>query len=114
MATNGESAARWLQEQGAQASPERLGQIRDNLAKKLEELDAEHPEYPGLLEALDVMDNYIAGVQPSTSANEAETPALDLSPLVADAPTAAPISADERRARFARLLSEGRLPPEID
>lgn len=122
MATNGESAARWLLEQGDKTSPERLQQIRDNLANKLEPLDESATEYGDLLDALDVMDNHLARMAqgipaaPTESVEnpDSEAPQLDSSPLIANDATTAFISAEERRAKFAQLLKAGRLPPEID
>ena len=94
MATNGSSARQWLAEHGQSASPEELQRIRNAIATKLDRLPEEHPEEDGLLEALDVMDEWQeARNTPSIQASsplDSDRPALvlDTSPLTPDIPPA--------------------------
>ncbi|MGY0218875.1 hypothetical protein ACWJJH_16025 [Endozoicomonadaceae bacterium StTr2] len=112
MATNGESARRWLAENGQTSTPERLAQIRQNIAKRLAALpDDEEEEARGLLEALDVMDAYMTAATPEASAAD-DAVALDYSPLIptGDEETAPTLSPEEKRAKFQQLLSQTRQP----
>ncbi|WP_419831409.1 hypothetical protein [Endozoicomonas atrinae] len=109
MATNGESARKWLEENREQISEERIIQIRSNLLKKINQMaDAdnlnESDEHQGLLEALDVMD---AWLQERAAPQEvtAETSMLDYSPLIQEPSEAAPqLTQEEKLRRFQNLL----------
>ncbi|WP_422133045.1 hypothetical protein [Endozoicomonas sp. ALD040] len=110
MATNGESAKRWLEENQDKVSVERIRQIRDNISNKLQDLDESDEAYPGLLEALDVMDNHLLQQEGDTPAPESESASLDLGPLVpqSDLPTPQ-LSAQEKKLKFQQLLKTGKV-----
>ena len=63
MATNGESARKWLAEQGDQVTVARVQQIKNSLQSKIEQMDQAETDgsetYRGLLEALDVVDAWL-------------------------------------------------------
>ncbi|WP_257263780.1 hypothetical protein [Endozoicomonas sp. ONNA2] len=109
MATNGESARQWLEQNREQVSEERILQIRNNLVKKIDQMvDADNmnvsDEHQGLLEALDVMD---AWLQERASPRETatETSALDYSPLIQEPSETAPkLTQEEKQRRFQNLL----------
>ena len=115
MATNGESAANWLKAHGESAPLERLQQIRDNIAAKLEDNAQTDEQHLGLLEALDVMDTYIMGKETMTRPVDELLAAPDLSPLCGSDVAASPVlSDDEKKKRFVELLKTGSLPPVIN
>ncbi|WP_257285303.1 hypothetical protein [Endozoicomonas sp. SESOKO1] len=111
MATNGESARKWLEQNREQISEERILQIRSNLVKKINQIsDAdnlnESDEHQGLLEALDVMD---AWLQERAKPEEtlAEASALDYSPLIQEPSEPAPqLTREEKLRRFQNLLKD--------
>jgi len=100
MATNGESAAQWLSEHGETTPVERLQQIRDNIAAKLEDDIRDDEQHVGLLEALDVMDSYIINKEALSTGDNSD----------AASPT---LPEEERKKRFSELLKIGKLPPVI-
>ncbi|WP_163369874.1 hypothetical protein [Endozoicomonas acroporae] len=109
MATNGESARQWLEQNREQISEERILQIRSNLVKKINQLaDAEDltvsDEHQGLLEALDVMDAWLQErATPQETAAEAST--LDYSPLIQEPSETVPqLTQEEKLRRFQNLL----------
>ena len=114
MATNGASARQWLAENGSKASKEQLLKIRSAITAKLKAITEDNPDENGLLEALDVMDNFLEGQQISAtsvtdvnlSTDRDSTPALDTSPLTPNIPMAEPLSAEEKRAKFQELLKK--------
>ena len=112
MATNGSSARQWLAENGSSASPEQLLRIRNAIANKLDQLPEGHPDEDGLLEALDVMDewqdsrNQPNPASSSLNTSDAPAPVLDTSPLTPDVAPAPQLSPDEKRTRFQELLSQ--------
>ncbi|WP_426416696.1 hypothetical protein [Aestuariirhabdus sp. LZHN29] len=113
MATNGESAAHWLEQNANQLSRQRVEQVRDNIQTKLDRLSEEAPLAPGLLEALEVLDQHLArDTAPQTSASGSPVatalPALDTSPLIPDLAPEEPLSAAEKQARFRDLLARNR------
>ncbi len=112
MATNGASARQWLADKGQQASPQELMRIRDAIASKLDNLGEDHPDEPGLLEALDVMDAFIEGdkspePEAANLSHDSSSVALDTGPLVADLPPAEALSEEEKRQRFQTILKSG-------
>ena len=107
MATNGESARKWLEEHQHKTSLKRIQQIRDNIFAKLQRLDDSDDEHDGLLEALDVMDGFIASQQQPEVAED--LPPLDYSPLVDHQADHAPqLSQKEKQQRFQKLLKKSR------
>ncbi|WP_257280018.1 hypothetical protein [Endozoicomonas sp. ISHI1] len=109
MATNGESARRWLEENQDKVSLERIRQIRDNLSNKLQAVDESDGTYPGLLEALDVMDNYLLQEEGEATAPESEPASLDLSPLIPQSDHQPPqLSEQEKKLKFQQLLKTGK------
>ena len=116
MATNGESARQWLAEKGSKASPEELLRIRTAIASKLDTIPEDHPDEAGLLEALDVMDDWMekgkvtaTAAEPlGTPVDDASAPTLDTSPLVPDLPPAEVLSKEEKQARFQALLEKAK------
>ncbi|MTI12813.1 hypothetical protein [Sansalvadorimonas verongulae] len=116
MATNGESARQWLADKGSTASPDELLRIRTAIANKLDTMPEDHPDEAGLLEALDVMDEFMekgkdaplaAAAAPLNSpSDETSAPALDTSPLIPDLPPAEELSPAEKQARFQALLKK--------
>ncbi|WP_211829085.1 hypothetical protein [Kistimonas asteriae] len=114
MATNGESAAQWLSEHGETTPVERLQQIRDNIAAKLEDDIRDDEQHVGLLEALDVMDSYIISKEALSTGDSPIDIAPDLSPLCDNSDAASPtLPEEERKKRFSELLKTGKLPPVI-
>ncbi len=114
MATNGESAAQWLSEHGETTPLERLQQIRDNIATRLEDGKLDDEQHVGLLEALDVMDSYIIAKETSTTGSNSIGIAPDLSPLYDNSADVSPIlPEEEKKKRFNELLKAGKLPPVI-
>lgn len=114
MATNGESARKWLEENQHNIPAERVQHIRDNIATKLQRLDDPDSDHNGLLEALDVMDSFLLQQQqPDTEGNSensvTEPPPLDYSPLVDHHSEAAPqLTPEEKRQRFQSLLQKAK------
>ncbi|MCL6416758.1 hypothetical protein MIB92_13945 [Aestuariirhabdus sp. Z084] len=120
MATNGESAALWLAENTSHLSRQRIEQVRNNVFQKLEVLNEDHPDAPGLLEALEVLDQHLesdaepqnmpAPPAPPSSPSDSisESAGLDLSPLIPEQSEANPLDPDEKRARFQELLAQSR------
>nr|MDT0252804.1 hypothetical protein [Endozoicomonas sp.] len=120
MATNGESARKWLEENREQVSQERVLQIRNNLIKKTDQIaEAENSdvsdegsgdEYSGLLEALDVMDSWLQEqTAPVTEETQTEPSALDYSSLIQDSVEPAPrFSQEEKLRRFQSLLKSSK------
>lgn len=111
MATNGDSARKWLEANQHKATPERIQQIRDNIVAKLQRLDDTDHEHDGLVEALDVMDAYLLQLQQPESAQESEAdlPPLDYGLLVDHHQEAVPqLNADEKQRRFQELLKKSR------
>lgn len=107
MATNGESARKWLEENQHKVSIERIQQIRDNILARLQRLDDHEDGHDGLLEALDVMDAFIASQQQPEAVEE--SPPLDYSPLVDHQAKPAPqLSQEEKQQRFQELLKKSR------
>ncbi|WP_062260426.1 hypothetical protein [Endozoicomonas arenosclerae] len=110
MATNGESARRWLEENQEKVSLERIRQIRDNISSKLQNLDESDDTYTGLLEALDVMDNHLLQEEQASPTPEPESVSLDLGPLIPQTDAEAPqLSAAEKKLKFQQLLKTGKL-----
>ncbi|KEQ18673.1 hypothetical protein [Endozoicomonas numazuensis] len=110
MATNGESARRWLEENQDKVSLERIRQIRDSISSKLQDLNESDETYPGLLEALDVMDNHLLQEDQEPPTPESEPVSLDLGPLVSHADAEAPqLTAQEKKLKFQQLLKTGKL-----
>ena len=111
MATNGESARKWLEENREQITEERIVKIRDNLEKKINQITAsDNPdgsdELPGLLEALDVMDAWLQerAIPPETATSEP-----DYSPLVQEPSEPAPqLTPEEKLRRFQHLLKSNK------
>lgn len=113
MATNGESARKWLEENREQVSEERILQIHSNLAKKINQLaDSDNmdssDEYEGLLEAMDVMDAWLQA-RATPAEEETEASELDYSPLVQEpsGPTSQ-LSREEKVLRFQSLLKSSK------
>ena len=108
MATNGESARKWLDENAELVSEQRVVQIRSNLAKKIDLLAESggdmSDEYQGLLEALDVMDDWLQ--QGGTTQEAPAQPSdLDYRGLIEEPSEPAPLlSPEEKRQRFQNLL----------
>ncbi|MCL6269444.1 hypothetical protein M3P05_05730 [Sansalvadorimonas sp. 2012CJ34-2] len=114
MATNGSSARQWLADNGKTASSEELLRIRNAIAAKLDKLPEGHPEEDGLLEALDVMDewretrNVSAPVASSLQDSDLPAPQLDTSSLTPDLPPAPKLSQEEKQTRFQKLLQKSK------
>ncbi|WP_252179185.1 hypothetical protein [Endozoicomonas sp. 4G] len=110
MATNGESARKWLKENQSKVSLERIRQIRDNISNKLQDLDESDESYSGLLEALDVMDGHLLQGEQESTAPESKSVNLDLSPLIPQSEPQAPqLSVQEKKLKFQQLLKTGKL-----
>ena len=110
MATNGESARRWLEENQDKVSLERVRQIRDNIVNRLQSLDEQDETHEGLLEALDVMDEHLLVAEQPETGNDAISAQLDSSPLVSNTTADAPhLSEDEKQKRFRQLLKTGKI-----
>lgn len=119
MTTNGESATKWLKEQGESATPERLQKIRDSIAIRLEEASLNDQQHIDLLEALDVMDSYlinkdVISKEVAVVGNSDSVSQLDLSPLCENITPRPPLlEENEKQQRFRTLLKTGNLPPVI-
>ncbi|KEI71138.1 hypothetical protein [Endozoicomonas elysicola] len=113
MATNGESARKWLEENREQITEERILQIRSNLVKKVNQMAESDnldvsDEHQGLLEALDVMDGWL---QERTVPQEIpiESSELDYSPLIQPPSEPAPqLTQEEKLRRFQNLLKSSK------
>ena len=111
MATNGESARKWLEANQHNASVERIQKIRDNIVAKLQRLDDTDTEHDGLVEALDVMDAHLIQLQQPESQSEesADLPPLDYGLLVDHRQEATPqLNQEEKQKRFQDLLKKSR------
>ena len=115
MATNGESARQWLEDNQNKISESRVKQIRDSLDQKANDLsnaeqnDSEE-EYQGVLEALDVMETFINEHYNHTPVSENEPTVLDYSPLGTNTDSEAPLlNQQEKKARFQDLLKSQKL-----
>lgn len=115
MATNGESARQWLEQNRGKVSKERILQIHENLLKKIDALNAADEaetadEHQGLLEALDVMEAYIEEQYGETPTPETPEPVeLDHSSLASEPSTDVPVLDDtEKKKRFQNLLKTGK------
>ena len=107
MATNGESARKWLEENQQKVSIERIQKIHDNIFSRLQRLDDHDDEHNGLLEALDVMNAFLASQQQPEAAED--WPPLDYSPLVNHQAEHSPqLSQKEKQQRFQQLLKKNR------
>ena len=105
MATNGASARQWLEENHNNVPADRIQQVIRSLTRKMEDLGEDHPEWEGLLEALDVLESYQPGLtSPDLHSNE-----LDTSPLIANEPAPEPLSPEEKKQRFKALLQKSDL-----
>lgn len=115
MTTNGESATNWLKEQGEATSPERLQKIRNNIASQLEESSPDDQQHIGLLEALDVMDDYLINKNATVVSNSESISLTDRLPLCDNTTSLPPplLTEDEKKQRFKTLLSTGKLPSVI-
>ena len=113
MATNGASARQWLAEHGSHKSLSEIERIRAAIAGKLETLAEDHPEQEGLLEALDVMDEWISqnsNCLTVTSDCQSEYYQLDASSLTPDVDPLEELTPEEKQARFQNLLRSSKLP----
>ena len=115
MATNGESARKWLEANQHKTSPERIRQIRDNIVAKLQRLDDTDNEHDGLVEALDVMDAHLLQLEQQgkpedhSESSSDDLPPLDYSPLVNHHQEATvQLSPEEKHRRFQELLKKMR------
>ena len=115
MATNGESARKWLEANQHKTSPERIRQIRDNIVAKLQRLDDTDNEHDGLVEALDVMDAHLLHQEQQgkpedhSGSSSDDLPPLDYSPLVNHHQEATvQLSPEEKHRRFQELLKKNR------
>ena len=114
MATNGESAKKWLADNQQKISEPRVKQIRDSLEKKVNDLsntdqDDLDDEYQGVLEALEVMDAFIRENYHPIPVPEENNIDLDSSSLTSDAPANAPVlNHQEKQARFQALLKDSK------
>ncbi|MCW7551544.1 hypothetical protein NX722_02565 [Endozoicomonas gorgoniicola] len=115
MATNGESARKWLEANQHKTSPERIRQIRDNIVAKLQRLDDTENEHDGLVEALDVMDAHLLQLEQQdkpedhSGSSSDDLPPLDYSPLVNHHQEATvQLSPEEKQRRFQELLKKSR------
>ena len=111
MATNGASARQWLADKGQSASPQELQRIRSAIAGKLDVLAEDHPDEDGLLEALDVIDNWIEHGKASEN-SVLQTSSLDTSPLVPDLPRPKRCPAMKRTSAFASFYRKAIYHPE--
>ncbi len=116
MATNGASARQWLAEKGNSTPPDELLRIRNAIAAKLDKLPEGHPDEDGLLEALDVMDEWQENKKspnpaiPSLQGGDGSEPALDTRPLTPDVEPAPSLSPADKQARFQQLLKDSKMP----
>ncbi|WP_163834823.1 hypothetical protein [Spartinivicinus ruber] len=103
MTTNAKSAKQWLETQGINEPRERIEQIAQNILNKLAELDDEHPQQQGLLDALAVVEDYLASLPPlpQPSSNWDTTP-------LGDPPTDTipQLSQEEKKQQFQQLLKQ--------
>ncbi|RRJ84313.1 hypothetical protein [Aestuariirhabdus litorea] len=112
MATNGESAARWLKDNADQLPLERIEQVRNNVQAKLDGLDDQAPSAAGLLEALEVLDHFllnhstVSTANPGRSGGTAPAVTFDPSPLTPAIEPIAPLDPSEKRERFRQLLAQ--------
>ncbi|MDD7804017.1 MAG: hypothetical protein PUP46_00240 [Endozoicomonas sp. (ex Botrylloides leachii)] len=107
MATNGESATQWLNDNHGKVSIERIQQIIRSISQKIARLTPEHPEYDGLIAALDVMNEYKANISPDRALSEPSlTDLLDASPLVPEVTEAKAMHPEEKKRRFQQLLKK--------
>ncbi|MCK5894559.1 MAG: hypothetical protein KAG53_09195 [Endozoicomonadaceae bacterium] len=114
MATNGESATNWLKEHGETTAPERLRKIRNSIASQLEENSPDDQQHIELLEALDVMDDYLINNNAAVVNNRESASLTDLLPLCDNTTAPSPrLTEDEKKQRFKTLLNTGKLPSII-
>lgn len=100
MATNADSARQWLSTHNPK--PSELLHIVTKLQDRLANMDADHPDFTGNLEALDVLEQAMAPTAPMPTTS----PSLDSTPLV-DYDTAAPAQeVADKRAQFASLKQQ--------
>ncbi len=104
MATDGASARQWLEDNKNNVPVERVEQIIRSLCRKIERLDENHPDTEGLLEALDVLEHYLPGLNASPSPSAHPEALLDTSPLISDESASEPLSQEEKQRRFKALL----------
>ncbi len=125
MATNGESAKRWLEDNAATLTNERVQQIQDNILGKLETISDDDPAAQGLLDALEELDNYLnvnltltgstetevllsatSGLELNTDTSSQPPVMFDTSPLIPESADSEPLSAEEKQHRFQQLLQK--------
>ncbi len=110
MATNGQSARKWLEENQNNAPKERVEQIRKSIAEKLAKLDDSDDSSLGLLEALDVLDQHIHSSTDAETLPSEDALKLDTGPLVSEASIEVPeLTPEEKQARFQQLLKSRQL-----
>ncbi|MGB1270842.1 MAG: hypothetical protein ACPG5T_02080 [Endozoicomonas sp.] len=117
MATNGDSARKWLEENKHQVTETRVLQIRNNLEKKINELpesdvDGLSEEHQGLLEALDVLEAFLQEQSSARTATNEVTgiTGIDASPLISEPSEPVPQLDDtEKKHRFQQLLKTGKV-----
>ncbi|MDE1462931.1 hypothetical protein [Spartinivicinus poritis] len=103
MTTSAASAKQWLETQGINEPRERIEQIAQNMLSKLAKMDDENPQQQGLIEALAVVEDYLASlpVTPQPTIN------WDTSPLGDPSADAIPqLTQEEKQQQFKQLLKQ--------
>ncbi|MDP0562420.1 MAG: hypothetical protein QS721_08875 [Candidatus Endonucleobacter sp. (ex Gigantidas childressi)] len=110
MATNGKSAQQWLKENQSDISVERVQLIMSSIHKKTDTLQPDHPEYEGLVEALDTMEQYLdARNKPQLTFTEKPKNMLNSGQLIPNIQTQEYLNPTEKARRFSELLKKSDL-----
>ena len=110
MATNGESARKWLLDNCKTITTEQVNRVRESLIKKIDQTpEPENNDLPdphqGLLEALDVLDAWLLENTAASPKNLDETIPLDYRPLVTEPSEPINILTEKEKLReFHKLL----------
>ncbi|MCX4025264.1 hypothetical protein H0A36_08160 [Endozoicomonas sp. SM1973] len=103
MTTSAASAKHWLETQGINEPRERIEQIAQSMLNKLAKMDDEDPQQQGLIEALAVVEDYLASLPVTPQPNVS----WDTDPL-GDPPadTIPQLTQAEKQQQFKQLLKQ--------
>ncbi|MDP0589189.1 MAG: hypothetical protein QS748_08355 [Candidatus Endonucleobacter bathymodioli] len=110
MATNGKSAEQWLKKNHKDLSVERIQLIMSSINKKTDTLQPDHPEYEGLIEAFDIMEQCLVTLtKQGLAISEKPEDMLNYGQLTPNIDTKEYLNPTEKARRFSELLKKSDL-----